>query len=406
MKLNQSTLDAFVAEADRLGGPGAPECESFWAQLQYEPTLVMDQSLDPFSDAYAAQQLELHREISGRAFDQKANEQTALDIAAHAAAPNPYNHPDPSALALHIERLSRAIRLAKPKVGARLLDMGCGWGLSSEVFAYIGLNVTAVDINPSFVALVNERAARSSRSITATLGTFDDYTPTTPVDVILFYECLHHAVRPWTVLGRLVEWLNTDGSVVLAGEPINSLWWTSWGMRLDPLSVYCMRKFGWFESGWSLEFMRDVFARCGLSLTVVQDPDPSLGHFLIGKPMRKDITGEQFFQTTASEGSSSDGKWGVIAGNGWFDVNFPPKTSRARIHLHSFRPAPISLMMAVENNVLINQTVSAGLTVIDIERTSDRVRVIFDAEKWAPGEELGNNDTRHLSLHVESVSYR
>ncbi|MBU6296156.1 MAG: methyltransferase domain-containing protein, partial [Planctomycetes bacterium] len=42
--------------------------------------------------------------------------------------------------------------------GASILDMGCGWGLSSEAMAFSGASVTAVDINPQFVELIEKRA--------------------------------------------------------------------------------------------------------------------------------------------------------------------------------------------------------------------------------------------------------
>lgn len=57
----------------------------------------------------------------------------------------------------------RDLRYAKPRRGETVMDMGCGWGLSSELAAYLGLTVIGVDVNPSFVRLVNERAKRARR---------------------------------------------------------------------------------------------------------------------------------------------------------------------------------------------------------------------------------------------------
>jgi hypothetical protein len=66
------------------------------------------------------------------------------------------------------------------------------------------------------------------------------------------------------------NFLSEDGVIVLAGEPfaMESLpsqfhQWTQWGMRTDPLSAYCIRKYGWFETGWTLNFMDQCFARIG-----------------------------------------------------------------------------------------------------------------------------------------------
>jgi hypothetical protein len=80
--------------------------------------------------------------------DQDNNEHTCFDMPAHVGAANPYGPYDPAAAALHIMRLSRAIIAAKPRFGAKVLDMGCGWGLSSEFAAYLGMDVTGRRYKP------------------------------------------------------------------------------------------------------------------------------------------------------------------------------------------------------------------------------------------------------------------
>lgn len=406
MILRAWDLDAFVAECDRLGGPGSPACDTYWREFGYQPAVNVDQDLDPFSDAYVDQQLGLYREISGRDFDQVQNEQAAIDPAALIAAVNPYDHPDPSELSLHVERLSRALRLARPRRGARLLDMGCGWGLSSEVAAYAGLTVTAVDINPHFVALVNGRAERLGHAISATTGTFDSYVPAHAVDVILFYECLHHALRPWTVLERLAPWLVSDGCVALAGEPINTVWWRHWGLRLDALSIYCIRKFGWFESGWSLDFMRQVFASCGLILEVVEDPDARVGYTLIGRPIVIDRQSAGDWLTTAvTEGLETEGVYGVMGDRARLDIVMPVQTSRATLRFRNFRSTPLHLRVTSHGETLFNQSAAHGDVAIAVPRRGAITSVQIEAETWVPHTEIGNGDQRVLSLHLVEISF-
>ncbi|HWI84938.1 MAG TPA: class I SAM-dependent methyltransferase, partial [Sphingomonas sp.] len=251
--------------------------------MEYRSDIVVDQSLDPFGEDYVGQQLALYREMSGREFNQQSNEHTTFDVATHVAAINPYDHGSPGGLAQHIERLSRAIRFGAPPRGGRFLDMGCGWGLSSEVAAYCGLAVTAVDVNPDFVDLVNRRAERLGLNIAARQGEFDTFESDDRFAMILFYECFHHALRPWTLLARMARLLAPEGRIVLAGEPINSHWWTHWGLRLDPLSVYCIHKFGWLESGWSAEFLKSSFQRAGLSVQISDHPEGEIGFTVIGR---------------------------------------------------------------------------------------------------------------------------
>src|SRR3982074_2457550 len=120
MQYTASTLEQFVATSDSFGGPGSPACEKFWAAFSYSATHQVNQKLDPFSEAYVAEQIKLHEEISGRTYDVHKREETAFDVERHIAATNPYDHPDPKALAIHVQRLSRALRYAKPRRGELL----------------------------------------------------------------------------------------------------------------------------------------------------------------------------------------------------------------------------------------------------------------------------------------------
>ncbi|MDH7794731.1 MULTISPECIES: class I SAM-dependent methyltransferase [unclassified Beijerinckia] len=260
-------LDEFVRESDRRGGPNTPDCTAYWMNWIYQPQVAIDQTLDPRSDEYCVQQLALYEEMSGRRFDQYANELTAFDLERNILAPNGYDHSDPKILAHQIAQLAHMFRRVPMVRGQHLLDMGCGWGLSSEFGATIGLNVTAVDINPQFIELVRRRAERLSLPIQTVMGSFDDAALPPSYDLVLFYECLHHAYKPWELIAKLARNLSPGGHFLIAGEPLISDW-KHWGMRLDPLATYCIRKFGWFESGWSLEFVCSMFEELGMGVEV------------------------------------------------------------------------------------------------------------------------------------------
>lgn len=407
-EVNQSTLDAFVAESDRLGGPGAPDCETYWSQFSYTPTYQVDQSLDPMSEAYVNEQLALHRELSNRQFDQNVNELSVFDLASHTASVNPYNHPGPGALGVHAQRLGKAFRLARIARGAHLLDMGCGWGLSSEIAAYLGMRVTGVDINPQFVELVNRRAARSGWPIKAVLSDFDSYRAVEPADAILFYECFHHAVRPWTLLRTMADALDhRHGVLMLAGEPINDIWWTHWGLRLDALSIYCMRKFGWFESGWSMPFVEDMFRNCGLSIEVHADADPEIGFTVFGRraapTVRYSIS--EVLAAGPSEGWVMEQEAAVLTGPGFLEIAFPNNVERAYVEFSNHRGAAVSLRATTGETVWIDRQIAAGQSSFRVDRLSDRVRIDLDGETWNPATELGNADDRQISLHFTGISF-
>jgi 2-polyprenyl-3-methyl-5-hydroxy-6-metoxy-1,4-benzoquinol methylase len=273
-------LDAFVRETDDAGGPESPGGVNLWNDFHYQATVQVDQTLDPYSDLYWQQQVQLYREITGREINQSANEVTHFELEDHVRSANSYASNDPARMALHYCRLSKLVKWASLPPNARVLDLGCGWGLSSEFFALLGCRVTAVDINERFVELIRRRSNRFNFGIEVIHSDFDSLDLDKQFDVVIFYESLHHALRPWDLLQKVSSWLAVDGKIALAGEPIQSIWWHNWGLRLDPVSVYCMRKFGWFESGWSKEFIVESLNRCGL-ITEYKDSDPEVGPIII-----------------------------------------------------------------------------------------------------------------------------
>ncbi len=375
--LTSDDLDRFVEEIDGLGGAGTAAGRALLERVVYHPAVQPDTRLDPFGPQWLQQQLDLHREISGRAMDQRANEQLAIDIERHVAAPNAYDHWFPRLYSDHITRLLSVLRLAAPRRGNFLLDMGCGWGLSSEFMAQAGLAVVAMDINPQFVELVNRRAKRLDLPITAHVGEFDHWGPSHPVDQVLFYECLHHALRPWEVLRRFATTLNKDPGchILLAGEPIQAYWWPHWGLRLDGESLYVMRKHGWFESGFSLDFIRRCLALAGLEPLVEDALDPSLGKVVAGR--WRALHGRAWLDALAGgEGIAVDGQDGMtLCADATLHFGPLPRPIALVMHLNHAGPGPLTLRVgagSVHEHVLM-----PGRNVVTIPGIEDGTRVVM-----------------------------
>ena len=126
--IDETMLDAFILASDRRGGPNSPGYDEFWRTVTYKTSVILDERLDPFGDGYMAAQLRVYAEISGRTLDQAANEMTSFDLPAHVAAANPYGNCDPASMALHIQRLSRAIMAARPRMGGAPAGYGMWLG--------------------------------------------------------------------------------------------------------------------------------------------------------------------------------------------------------------------------------------------------------------------------------------
>lgn len=410
-------LEQFISESDKLGGPDSQQCKEFWSEFEYTPSYIVDYDLDPFGEDYVCEQLKLYEEISGHPYNVHIDEKSTIDIASHLAAPNPYNHPDPSGLATHLQRLSRVFRYAKVARGGILLDMGCGWGLSSEVAAYLGLTVRAIDVNLDFVELVNRRASAGGRAISATLSAFEDFSLEEAADIALFYECFHHAVRPWAVLDRVRDNLKDRGRVAFAGEPINSAWWPHWGLRLDALSIYCIRKFGWFESGWSLEFLQNMLLRTGFVPVVYTDADPEIGPVIIGtkNPESGLMRAQDAFPMMEVAAATkefnriiADNGYLILSGGGAMSLRCPVSTTCVHFNFSIFRQVPLRVTFRAGGQTLLEGYYGSGQHVVQIDNLgSDKVIPIeFDVEQWSPHEELGSADSRRLGIHLNEIVFK
>ena len=406
MLVTPSQLDDFVAKADAAGGPGHPDTETYWRDFKYEPGVKLDPRLEPDSVAYRATMMQVYEEIANRKFEPRITEFTEVDVERLIPLESPYSYASSSHRVLHYLRLSTACHLGAVN-GGRALDMGCGWGLSSEFLAQIGYDVTAVDINPRFVDLVNGRAKRLGLSIQAWQSVFEEFAgEPASFDVALFYECLHHAVQPRVVLELISSLLKPGGVLLLAGEPIQDIWWPHWGLRLDALSVYCIRKFGWFESGWSAAYLCRAVADAGMVPVLHTQLDSTIGPVLVAhKTQSLDI------RLLRAMANSTD--WWV---EGAMLVS-NRAGSRSRLRLHGSPPGRITLKLNYYGIEPLDITIRAhgvvrrhqlvtGTNVLSMTPGQARQYqwdIVFGCDSWCPQDVLSNGDTRLLGFHLERL---
>lgn len=278
-------LDEFVKLVDKLGGVKTEAVKKLYADFTLQFDTVVDVSLDPTSEEYHKQQTKLYEEISGRSLNQIEGEY--FPVPKNYASSNPYGSKDIRFMSKHSRAVLTSIMIADLEPDSWVLDLGCGWGLSTENFAFCGANVHAVDINSEFTELVSKRCASRNYSVVAETSEFDSFESDKKYDMVFFYECLHHSVSILKTLDHIKKFVKPDGCIVFCGEPINSIWWKNWGMRLDPHSVYCTRKFGWFESGWSTDYLKMVFENIGWKVFLF--PGIGLGPGHLGLAVKQDF---------------------------------------------------------------------------------------------------------------------
>jgi 2-polyprenyl-3-methyl-5-hydroxy-6-metoxy-1,4-benzoquinol methylase len=273
--LSTDDLDSYVAfvDCECNGDVNDPRVLKRFIPINLLYKTLVDESLDPFSDEYFKLQIDLYEEIAGKHLDQCSGELHPVNMPALLEAPNPLGNNNVDFISEHVRALSSMLSLSCLGVDAPVLDLGAGHGLSSEIYAFCGCQVHAIDIDPQLSELAIKRSVSRSLRVTRSVMNFDSLSSieNSTYRAAFFFQSLHHSLRPWNLIAELKPKLTNSGVIAFSGEPLQDQWWKHWGLRLDQESLYVARKYGWFESGWSRSFITECFKRNGLELVLFEN---------------------------------------------------------------------------------------------------------------------------------------
>lgn len=242
--------------------------------------------LDPWSEAYAAQQHRLWALIAGldRGYEPEVDEKEfgwgEIDVV---KAPGYYARRDAQAVAAasdHVLATGMLLKHCGLQPGDAALEYGPGFAQTALALARMGVEVDTVDISPVFCEHVRKQAEHFQVPLRAHQGRFgDNPRPGQRYKLIWFYESFHHCVNFQEVVPQLVQHLAEGGRIILGGEPVFQREYAAvpypWGIRLHSEVAAIMRQTHWFELGFSEAFLYELFARSGLAGRRI-DCEPSL----------------------------------------------------------------------------------------------------------------------------------
>lgn len=232
---------------------------------------------DPDSESYRARQFALYERLHGKPYS-LANEASALDVLERADRPFPYLTGSSMTVGSQLMAIGFLIRQLDLPPGSRVLEFGPGWGNTTIALGRMGHHVTAVDIEPNFVALIAERSRRKGLNIDvrqddfSCIGRMEDTFHT-----VLFFESFHHCSNHQALIADLDRVVAPGGQVVFAGEPISADFPIPWGLRLDGESLWAIRRYGWLELGFREDYFFGLLGRHGWSVSraVSKDLNPT-----------------------------------------------------------------------------------------------------------------------------------
>lgn len=162
-----------------------------------------------------------------------ARKEAAEEASAPAADPYP---DDPANLEVWLERMevgSREIYSARANIaaavglteGARVADIGAGTGIYSMLFSEkVGSDgaVFAIDIEPRFLKLINQRAEDNGRNnIVSVLGRPDSITlPPGSVDAVFICDTYHYFENPAEIMATVHAALKPGGALYIVDYDI------------------------------------------------------------------------------------------------------------------------------------------------------------------------------------------
>ena len=226
---------------------------------------------DPHSEAYRQAQFALYQMISGRTDYAVENELTPFDLPQ--ALKSPFPHQTGSAQVVGEQLLAQGFLFQSFPLNppARVLEFGPGWGNTTLHLLQLGYQVTAVEIDPKFIALIESRAADFKDRLSLVHSDMLTFSSEKQFDAILFFESFHHCADHVEMLRRVKRWVRPGGWLVLASEPISNFPYP-WGVRLDGLSLWSMRRYGWLELGFNSAYLLGLLEQQGWSVERKQQP--------------------------------------------------------------------------------------------------------------------------------------
>lgn len=284
-----------IDELGRIYSASGDGAGSAWDPYRHAHMVLpewFDSGLDPWSEAYAAQQHRLWRLMTGvtRDYDALRDErEVGWDGVDPIRRPGFYQRRDPGAVraaADHMLATGMLLQHSGLRPGDWALEYGAGFGQTALALARLGVNVDTVDISEAFCAHVRAQAEFFRVPLHAHHGVFGAAPRLGQrYRLIWFYESFHHCVEFRSLVPALRELLEPGGRIVLGGEPIVERPYAAvpypWGVRLHSEVAVVMRRTGWFELGFTEAFLHELFARHGFVGERIDCPPSLFGRLYI-----------------------------------------------------------------------------------------------------------------------------
>ena len=276
-------LNAALDAAEQKAATSYDAFHEAVSKIFFEPSLEMIPS-DPFSEEYRHVQLELYEKFAGKQYS-SCLEKTPINFNHETAQPYPYGTRSVNTVGETLIGYGHVIKNIPLTSASRVLEVGSGYGSLSVHLAPMHVDLTCVDIDRGLLDFVAHRIANFNHRVNFVQSDIHDFQPDKKFDVVIFHATFHHFYNHHLVMRRVAEILADSGVVIFAAEPIVSTPHIAmpypWGLRMDGLSLRCVRQFGWLELGFSKPYFFSMLDKFGWSYEERSISDHHYTHMVI-----------------------------------------------------------------------------------------------------------------------------
>ena len=364
---------------------------------------------DPYSREYFDTQMKLYLEISGRDGYTVSNEHVEFDYEGLKNNPYPYNTHSPETVGNQLIAQGFLIKVLSLAPHARIVEFGPGWGNTTLHFTQMGYDVTAVDSEKSFLDLIEYRTAMLSKKVELVHQDMLAFNSSNQYDAAVFFESFHHCVNHLKLLKNLEQLIKDDGLIAFAAEPIADAPYFPfpWGVRLEGMSVWSIRKFGWLELGFDTSyFLRTLLFFGWIPKRYRSDVSP-LADVIVAKkthgyyePSEITLPPDEC-QTWAPNEMNSQLKFRFTQGKSVMSCAKDIQAKFVEFCLSYYAPFALDVKLIAGSSTQTVQVPKSSIkSIYQIPLVNWDGKITIASKTWRPSKILRNGDNRELGVAV------
>lgn len=369
---------------------------------------------DPYSKEYFDAQMKLYLEISGRDGYTVSNEHVEFDYEGLKNNPYPYNTHSPETVGNQLLAQGFLIKVLNLAPHARIVEFGPGWGNTTLHFTQMGYHVTAVDSEKAFLDLIEYRTAMLSKKVELVHQDMLAFNSSNQYDAAVFFESFHHCANHLKLLKNLEQFIKDDGLIAFAAEPIADAPYFPfpWGVRLEGMSVWSIRKFGWLELGFDTSYFLRTLLFFGWTPKRYRSDVSPLADVIIAKkshgyyePSEMTLPPDEC-QTWAPKEMNSQLKFRFTQGKSVMSCAKNTQAKFVEFCLSNYAPFALDVKLIAGSS-----TQNVQIPKSSIKRTYQIPLLNWDGQItiaskiWRPSKILRNGDNRELGVAVHYLKF-